>query len=87
MGNLRCGWPEHAPFDGIIVTAAAPRIPTALPAQLAPGGRLVIPLGDLASQELVVVQRTAHGLVERRAGGVRFVPLISRHGFSDPTWR
>ena len=83
LGDGAAGWPEEAPFDGIIVTAAAPRVPDPLVAQLAPEGRLVIPLGDLASQELVVLQRTARGLEERSAGGVRFVPLISRLGFTE----
>lgn len=86
LGDGAGGWPEEAPFNGVLVTAAAPRLPATLSHQLAPGGRLVIPLGDLASQELVVLQRTATGFEERRAGGVRFVPLISREAFPDPTW-
>jgi protein-L-isoaspartate(D-aspartate) O-methyltransferase len=85
LGDGAAGWPEEAPFDGILVTAAAPRVPDPLVAQLALQGRLVIPLGDLASQELVILQRTAPGggLEERRAGGVRFVPLISRLAFAE----
>ena len=83
LGDGAAGWPEEAPFDGILVAAAAPRVPDPLVAQLAPQGRLVIPLGDLASQELVILQRTPGGLEERRAGGVRFVPLISRFGFAE----
>ena len=67
----------------ILVTAAAPRVPEPLLAQLTPGGRLVIPVGDLASQELVVLQRTSRGIEERSAGGVRFVPLISRLAFAE----
>jgi protein-L-isoaspartate(D-aspartate) O-methyltransferase len=86
LGDGAAGWPEAAPFDGILVTAAAPRVPDPLPAQLALQGRLVIPLGDLASQELVILQRTARGLEERRAGGVRFVPLISRLAFEEERW-
>jgi protein-L-isoaspartate(D-aspartate) O-methyltransferase len=87
LGDGAEGWPAKAPFDGIIVTAAAPRIPTPLTEQLAPGGRLVVPLGDLAAQELVIITKSAAGggLEERRAGGVRFVPLISRLAFSEPT--
>ncbi|HWE24359.1 MAG TPA: protein-L-isoaspartate(D-aspartate) O-methyltransferase [Myxococcales bacterium] len=79
------GWPEDAPFDGIIVAAAAPRIPDPLVAQLAPGGRLVIPIGDLSSQELVILERPANGgaVRQRGAGGVRFVPLISRLAFTE----
>jgi len=60
-------------------------VPDPLLAQLGPPpqGRLVIPLGDLASQELVVLQRTSSGIEERSAGGVRFVPLISRLAFAE----
>ena len=83
LGDGAAGWPEEAPFDGILVTAAAPRVPDPLVAQLGPQGRLVIPLGDLASQELVILQRTPRGIEERSAGGVRFVPLISRLGFPE----
>jgi protein-L-isoaspartate(D-aspartate) O-methyltransferase len=84
LGDGAEGWPERAPFDAIVVTAAAPVLPIPLADQLAPGGRLVIPLGDIASQELIVVTRTAEGLHQRPAGGVRFVPLISRLAFSGP---
>jgi protein-L-isoaspartate(D-aspartate) O-methyltransferase len=85
LGDGAAGWPEEAPFNGIIVAAAAPRIPEPLTQQLAPGGRLVIPVGDLASQELVILERPAsgEGLVQRYAGGVRFVPLISRLAFTE----
>ena len=85
LGDGATGWPEEAPFDRIIVAAAAPRIPEPLTAQLAPGGRLVIPVGDLATQELVILERPASGnrLLERQAGGVRFVPLISRLAFTE----
>jgi protein-L-isoaspartate(D-aspartate) O-methyltransferase len=86
LGDGAAGWPEEAPFDGILVTAAAPRAPEPLVAQLAPGGRLVIPIGDLASQELVIYRRGPHGLEERRAGAVRFVPLISRLAFAESAW-
>src|SRR5206468_7384098 len=86
LGDGAAGWPEEGPFDGIIVAAAAPRVPEPLAAQLKPGGRLVIPVGDLASQELVILERGSTGLVERRAGGVRFVPLISRLAFTEEPW-
>src|SRR5881628_1009300 len=86
LGDGAAGWPECAPFQGIIVTAAAPSVPTPLTEQLALGGRLVIPIGDLASQELVILQRGPAGMVERRAGGVRFVPLISRLAFTEEPW-
>ena len=68
------GWPEAAPFDAIIVTAAAPRIPEPLKAQLKDGGRLVIPVGD-ANQELVVLTRRGETFEERRVLPVLFVPM------------
>ena len=81
------GWPGAAPFDGILVAAAAPVAPAPLLKQLAVGGRMVIPIGDLGAQELMVYRRTSEGLEERRAGSVRFVPLISRFAFADPQWQ
>jgi protein-L-isoaspartate(D-aspartate) O-methyltransferase len=86
LGDGAGGWPDRAPFQGIIVTAAAPAVPRPLADQLAPGGRLVIPVGDLAAQELVILERSPSGLAERRAGGVRFVPLISRLAFTEESW-
>jgi protein-L-isoaspartate(D-aspartate) O-methyltransferase len=85
LGDGAPGWPEAAPFDGIIVAAAAPHIPAPLVAQLAPGGRLVIPVGDLTAQELVILERPMNGgaVQQRQAGGVRFVPLISRLAFTQ----
>lgn len=85
LGDGATGWADQAPFDGIIVAAAAPRIPEPLVDQLAPGGRLVIPVGDLASQELVILERPLNGgdVVQQQAGGVRFVPLISRLAFTE----
>ncbi|MBI2104871.1 MAG: protein-L-isoaspartate(D-aspartate) O-methyltransferase [Candidatus Omnitrophica bacterium] len=68
------GWPEAAPFDAILVTAAAPRVPQLLIDQLKEGGRLVIPLGE-AAQELAVFRKSAGGLSERRVIPVRFVPM------------
>jgi protein-L-isoaspartate(D-aspartate) O-methyltransferase len=83
LGDGAAGWPERAPFHGILVTAAAPSVPAPLTAQLVPGGRLVIPIGDLAAQDLVILERHAHGFAERRIGGVRFVPLISQFAFRE----
>jgi protein-L-isoaspartate(D-aspartate) O-methyltransferase len=77
------GWPEAAPFDGVIVTAATPRVPDPLRDQVAVGGRLVAPVGDQVEQELVILTRTATGWQEDRAGGVRFVPLVSRLAFPE----
>jgi protein-L-isoaspartate(D-aspartate) O-methyltransferase len=69
------GWPEAAPFDAILVTAAPDHVPPELEAQLAPGGRLVIPVGDSGDQELWLFTKTERGLERKRLMPVRFVPL------------
>jgi len=74
IGDGYRGWPEKAPFDAIIVTAAPGRVPEPLKQQLAPGGRLVIPVGT-AYQELVLITRTASGFREEAVTPVRFVPM------------
>jgi protein-L-isoaspartate(D-aspartate) O-methyltransferase len=76
-GDGYLGWPEAAPFEAIMVTAAAPRIPEPLKAQLKDGGRLVIPVGD-EFQELVVVTRRGQAFEERRVLPVRFVPMTGK---------
>ena len=68
------GWPEHAPFDAIIVTAAPGHVPQPLVDQLAVGGRMVLPVGDVF-QELVLVTRSEQGVRQERLLGVRFVPM------------
>jgi protein-L-isoaspartate(D-aspartate) O-methyltransferase len=80
IGDGYQGWPEKAPFDGIVVTAAAPRVPPALVAQLKPGGRMVIPVGGEGGiQHLeVVTKRADGGHDQRRVLPVRFVPLVPR---------
>lgn len=77
IGDGYAGWPDEAPFDGIIVTAAAPYLPQPLVDQLKSGGRLVIPLGEHGGvQSLFVIEKDAHGVVTRRKVlDVRFVPL------------
>ncbi|MDP1663752.1 MAG: protein-L-isoaspartate(D-aspartate) O-methyltransferase [Methylobacter sp.] len=77
-GDGRLGWPEHAPFDGIIVTAATLHIPRPLIDQLRTGARLVIPVGlPYNYQELMVIEKKANGKIEPRSIlGVNFVPLI-----------
>ncbi len=78
IGDGSQGWPEAAPFDSVIVTAAAARIPTALTDQLGPGGRMVVPVGtDL--QELFLVRRTDGDTDTKRLLPVRFVPLVEAH--------
>lgn len=77
QGDGWAGWPEHAPFDIIIVTAAPDEVPPALLEQLAPGGRMVIPVGPVyAVQELRLIEKSAGGeLAERHIAPVRFVPM------------
>ena len=75
------GWSEHAPYDGILVAAGSPDIPEPLVAQLAVGGRLVIPVGDEEQQMLVRVIRTEEGLIRQEQGSCAFVKLIGRHGW------
>jgi len=78
IGDGYQGWPEKSPFDGIIVTAAAPHVPSALVAQLKPGGRMVIPVGagfDIQHLKLIS-KRAGGGYDEKRVLPVRFVPLV-----------
>lgn len=76
LGDGARGWQEYAPFDGIIVTAAAQDVPTPLLGQLATGGQLVIPVGGLASQELLSIRLKDEGYICERLEAVNFVPLI-----------
>ena len=81
VGDGSIGWPAAAPFEGIIVTAAAPRVPPTLWSQLADGGRLVVPVGTSRSQDLVRVMRLGDTFDERTFGGCVFVPLVGAEGF------
>ena len=78
IGDGYKGWPEQAPFDSIVVTAAAPKVPEALVEQLKPGGRMVIPVGgSQEAQQLLLIVKRADGSVERKnVLAVRFVPLV-----------
>jgi protein-L-isoaspartate(D-aspartate) O-methyltransferase len=96
------GWVEEAPFDGIVAAAAGPTVPQSICDQLAPGGRLVIPVGErLGMQRMIRITRAEEGEVwgdeeglgeyygefkEERLADVRFVPLIGRQGFEDPSF-
>jgi protein-L-isoaspartate(D-aspartate) O-methyltransferase len=77
------GWRAQAPYDAIVVSAAAPSVPEALVEQLSDGGRLVIPVGDVGSQQLVRLVRHGNRVRESVHGSVRFVPLIGREGFGS----
>jgi protein-L-isoaspartate(D-aspartate) O-methyltransferase len=80
-GDGYAGWPAHAPFDRIIVTAAPDEVPGPLVEQLAPGGRLVAPIGRQGdTQWITIVDKTARGLVERRTIAVQFVPFTRKPG-------
>ncbi|HJV34495.1 protein-L-isoaspartate(D-aspartate) O-methyltransferase [Geomonas sp.] len=84
IGDGTDGWPEEAPFDAILVTAGAPHVPQCLIDQLAPGGRLVIPVGDRQDQRLVLVIKHADGSVERQeTEDCRFVKLIGKNGWNE----
>jgi protein-L-isoaspartate(D-aspartate) O-methyltransferase len=76
-GDGYAGWPEAAPFDAIVVTAAPPEVPAPLRAQLAVGGRLVAPVGE-GAQDLLVLTRTADGYDEQKVLPVRFVPMTGK---------
>ncbi|MBW3552331.1 MAG: protein-L-isoaspartate(D-aspartate) O-methyltransferase [Gemmatimonadetes bacterium] len=83
-GDGTVGWSRYAPYDAILVAAAAPDVPHALVDQLAPGGRLLIPLGDQHTQTLTLVRRTAEGVTEREPViACVFVPLIGRFGWPE----
>ena len=80
-GDGSKGYPQEAPYDGIIVTAGAPDIPSPLTEQLADGGRLVIPVGRSGNQILVLAQRQGDKVKTRELGSCAFVPLVGRYGW------
>ncbi len=80
LGDGSLGWPEHAPYDRIIVTAAASDIPKELIDQLSPGGRMIIPVGSTDSQDLLAIDKSIEGKLEKTAlEAVRFVPLKGKY--------
>ncbi len=78
LGDGSAGWPQHAPYDRIIVTAAAPDIPPPLLDQLDINGRMIIPVGDRTEQQLIVVERSAGITTKKSLIQCRFVPLLGR---------
>jgi protein-L-isoaspartate(D-aspartate) O-methyltransferase len=81
-GDGTVGWLDESPFDAIIVTAGSPKIPESLIAQLATGGRMVVPVGDQHSQELIKIYKDEDGIRRTNLGGCRFVKLVGEHGWS-----
>lgn len=81
VGDGSLGWPEHAPFDRILVGAAAPQVPEALVDQLTDGGRMLVPVGDASAQQLTFVERRGGEIETRVVDEARFVPLVGEEGW------
>jgi protein-L-isoaspartate(D-aspartate) O-methyltransferase len=81
VGDGTIGWSKYAPYDAILVGAAAPGVPQALLDQLAPGGRLLIPVGDRNEQTLTLFEKTAEGVRREEITACTFVPLLGRFGW------
>ena len=86
-GDGTLGLPELAPFDAILVAAAAPAVPEPLRSQLAEGGRLILPVGDAENQELLRVERHGNSFETRTLEPCRFVPLVGHYGWKEPPAR
>jgi protein-L-isoaspartate(D-aspartate) O-methyltransferase len=84
-GDGTLGLPELAPFDAILVAAAAPAVPEPLLAQLAEGGRMILPVGDAEHQELRLIERRGDDFPTKMLEGCRFVPLVGYHGWQEPS--
>ena len=85
-GDGSAGWPESAPYDGILVTAASPEVPQNLIDQIKTGGRIVIPVGERWRQVLVVWVKYQDRLEKKEILPVVFVPLKGKHGWQDSDW-
>jgi protein-L-isoaspartate(D-aspartate) O-methyltransferase len=81
VGDGTLGWPEQAPFEGIVVTAAAPDVPPPLVGQLAEGGRLLVPVGTPDEQRLLRVEKHGEEFTQRALYNCRFVPLVGQYGW------
>jgi protein-L-isoaspartate(D-aspartate) O-methyltransferase len=86
-GDGTLGLPDFAPFDAILVAAAAPGVPEPLRSQLAEDGRLILPVGDAENQELLYVERHGNSFETRTLEACRFVPLVGYHGWKEPPSR
>jgi protein-L-isoaspartate(D-aspartate) O-methyltransferase len=84
IGDGSMGLPQYSPYDGIVVPAAAPQVPAPLIEQLGEGGRLVIPVGEVAEQELLIITRRSNSYTRERSVSCRFVPLLGQAGWPDP---
>lgn len=84
-GDGTLGLPELAPFDAILVAAAAPAVPKPLLAQLAEGGRMILPVGDAEHQELQLIEKRGDAFPTKLLEGCRFVPLVGYHGWQEPS--
>ena len=84
-GDGTLGLPELAPFDAILVAAAAPAVPKPLLAQLAEGGRIILPVGDTQHQELQLIEKRGGAFPTKMLEGCRFVPLVGCHGWQEPS--
>ena len=82
-GDGTVGWADESPFDAIIVTAGAPKIPNALISQLATGGRMIVPVGDQHTQELIKIYSDEKGIHRSNLGGCRFVKLVGENGWTE----
>ena len=83
LGNGTLGWPEHAPYDAIVGSGSVPRVPPSLKAQLADGGRLVLPVGERHVQKIVLVRRRGDEYTEQRLVDCSFLPLIGAEGWPE----
>jgi protein-L-isoaspartate(D-aspartate) O-methyltransferase len=81
LGDGTLGWREYAPYDAILVSAGAPSVPEPLLAQIAEGGRMLVPVGTREDQQLVMYQRSNGQVEPKELGPVRFVPLLGHHGW------
>jgi protein-L-isoaspartate(D-aspartate) O-methyltransferase len=81
LGDGTLGWREYAPYDAILVSAGAPSVPEPLLAQIAEGGRMLVPVGTREDQQLVMYQRSNGRVEPKKLGPVRFVPLLGHHGW------